>query len=112
VVARGRGAVVAAGLGGGLGSVLQRKFLLPGGWTRRQGGWRCFLLGVGGCLPLALLYRALWRESVFSGLVFYACLLPALAGLVSSTAAAFSAVLEKFYPLFYSYSRVRAARFF
>jgi hypothetical protein len=52
------------------------------------------------------------RESVFSGLVFYACLLPALAGLVSSTAAAFSTVLEKFYPLFYSCSRVWAARFF
>jgi hypothetical protein len=52
------------------------------------------------------------REGVFSGLVFYACLLPALAGLVSSTAAAFSTVLVKFSPLFYPCCRVRAARFF
>jgi hypothetical protein len=29
------------------------------------------------------------REGVFSGLVFYACLLPALVGLASPTAAAF-----------------------
>jgi hypothetical protein len=52
------------------------------------------------------------REGVFSGLVFYACLLPALAGLVSSTAAAFSTVLVKFSPLLFPCSRVRAARFF
>jgi hypothetical protein len=51
-------------------------------------------------------------EGIFSDLVFYACLLPALAGLVSSTAAAFSTVLVKFSPLFYPCSRVRAARFF
>jgi hypothetical protein len=52
------------------------------------------------------------REGVFSGLLFYACLLLALAGLVSSTAAAFSTVLVKFSPLFYPCSRVRTAHFF
>jgi hypothetical protein len=66
----------------------------------------------GGHLPLALFYRALLREGVFSGPVFYACLLLALAGLVSSTAITFLTVLVKFSPLFYPCSRVRAAGFF
>jgi hypothetical protein len=63
-------------------------------------------------LPLALLFRALLREAIFTGPVFYAYLLPAVAGLVSSTVAASSTVLVKPSPLFFPCSRVRDAGFF